>query len=51
MTKIKENTKMNDYTTEKMIEKLKANRGQGIFIADDETIQIQAWLCKRIVLC
>lgn len=39
MTKIKENTKMNDYTTEKMIEKLKANRGQGIFIADDETIQ------------
>ena len=32
-------TKMNDYTTEKMIEKLKANRGQGIFIADDETIQ------------
>lgn len=29
MTEIKENTKMNDYTTEKMIEKLKANRGQG----------------------
>jgi FtsK gamma domain protein len=39
MTNIKENTKMNDYTTEKMIEKLKANRAQGMFSGDDETIQ------------
>lgn len=39
MTKIKENTKMNECTTEKMIEKLKTNRAQGIFNADDETIQ------------
>lgn len=30
---------MNDYTTEKIIGKLKANREQGGFSEDDETIQ------------
>mgnify|MGYP005960973593 CR=1 FL=1 len=39
MTKIKENTKMNECTTEKIIRKLKTNREQGVFSDDDETIQ------------
>lgn len=47
MTKIKENTKMNECTTEKMIEKLKTNREQGIFNADDETIQTFAETIKN----
>ena len=39
MTKIKENTKMNECTTEKMIEKLKTNREQGVFSENDEIFQ------------